>query len=86
VVRHRGKEAALTAREFELLQFLLEHPHRFYNASSIVTGAWSDAALPKEEIRNYVLRMRKVLARLDILRKLVNRPRSGYSLEFQNAG
>ena len=32
VLRHKGKEAVLTHREFELLQFLLDHPHRFYTS------------------------------------------------------
>ncbi|MGD0833531.1 MAG: winged helix-turn-helix domain-containing protein [Candidatus Dormibacteria bacterium] len=84
VVRHRGKEAALTSREFELLQFLLEHPHRFYTTSQITGYAWSDAALLPEEVRNYVGRVRKILARLEIPCDLVNRPGRGYSLTFRN--
>ncbi len=59
VVRHEGKEAALTTREFELLQFLLDHPHRFYTTSQITGFAWSDAALSPEEVRNYVGRVEK---------------------------
>jgi hypothetical protein len=85
VVRHKGKEAALTNREFELLQFLLNHPHRFYTVSQITEYAWSDAALLPEEVRNYVVRVRKILARLKIPCDLVNRPGRGYSLTFRNA-
>jgi Transcriptional regulatory protein, C terminal len=85
VVRHKGKEAVLTNREFQLLQFLLEHPHRFYTAAQIMGRAWSDAALFPEEVRNYVLRVRKILARLEIPCDLVNRPGRGYSLTFRNA-
>jgi DNA-binding response OmpR family regulator len=84
VLRHKGKEAVLTPREFELLQFLLDHPHRFYSASQIMGHAWSDAALFPEEVRNYVLRVRKILARLEIPCDLVNRPGRGYSLTFRN--
>ena len=84
VVRHKGKEAVLTHREFELLQFLLDHPHRFYTASQITGLAWSDAALFPEEVRNYVLRVRKILARLAIPCDLINRPGRGYSLTFRN--
>jgi hypothetical protein len=84
VVRHKGKEAVLTNREFQLLQFLLDHPHRFYAASHIVGQAWSDAALSPEEVRNYVLRVRKILVRLEIPCDLVNRPGRGYSLTFRN--
>jgi DNA-binding response OmpR family regulator len=84
VVRHKGREAVLTHREFELLQFLLDHPHRYYTASQITGFAWSDAALFPEEVRNYVLRVRKILARLEIPCDLVNRPGRGYSLTFRN--
>ena len=84
VLRHRGREAALTHREFELLQFLLDHPHRFYSATQIAGYAWSDAALLPEEVRNYVGRTRKILARLEVPCDLVNRPGRGYSLTFRN--
>jgi hypothetical protein len=36
-------------------------------------------------VRNYVLRVRKILARLAIPCDLVNRPGRGYSLTFRNA-
>lgn len=55
VVRHKGQEAVLTNREFELLQFLLDHPHRYYTAAQITGFAWSNSALFPEEVRNYVL-------------------------------
>lgn len=84
VVRHKGREATLTQREFELLQFLLDHPHRFYTAAQITGLAWSDSALFPEEVRNYVLRVRKILARLGIPADLVNRRGRGYSLTFRN--
>jgi hypothetical protein len=64
----------LTNREFELLQFLLDHPHRFYTPSQIMGYAWSDSALFPEEVRNYVSRVRKILVRLEIPCDLVNRP------------
>ena len=85
VLRHKGKEAVLTHREFELLQFLLDHPHRVYTSSQIMGYAWSDSALFPEEVRNYVSRVRKILARLEIPCDLVNRPGRGYSLTFRNA-
>ena len=85
LLRHKGKEVVLTNREFELLQFLLDHPHRFYTASQIMSHAWSDSALYPEEVRNYVSRVRKILTRLEIPCDLVNRPGRGYSLTFRNA-
>ena len=84
VVRHKGREATLTGREFQLLQFLLEHPHRFHTADQIMGSAWADPALFPEEVRNYVLRIRRILARLDIPCDLVNRPGKGYALVFHS--
>jgi DNA-binding response OmpR family regulator len=83
MIRHQGREASLTKREFQLLQFLLDHPHRFFTATQILGQAWADPALFPEEVRNYVRRLRKLLAVLDIPADLVNRPGRGYSLVFR---
>ncbi|HYT12483.1 MAG TPA: winged helix-turn-helix domain-containing protein [Candidatus Nitrosopolaris sp.] len=83
MVRHRGREVALTKREFQLLQFLLDHPHRFFTTSQILGQAWADPALFPEEVRNYVRRIRKILVDLEIPVDLVNKPGRGYSLVFR---
>ena len=83
MIRHRDKEAHLTKREFQLLQFLLDHPNRFFTATQLLTRAWSDPALFPEEVRNYVRRLRKLLRDLDLPCDLVNRPGRGYSLVFR---
>ena len=83
VIRHQGKEASLTRREYQLLKFLLDHPHRYHSAGQIMSLAWSDSALFPEEVRNYVLRVRKILARLQLPCEIVNRHGRGYSLVFR---
>ena len=83
VVRHQGREATLTHREAALLGFLLAHPHRFFSAEQILNGAWADPALSPEEVRNYVKRLRRILADLEVPVDLANRPRRGYSLVFR---
>jgi hypothetical protein len=83
MIRHEGHEVALTKREFQLLQFLLDHPHRFFTTSQILGQAWSDPALFPEEVRNYVRRLRKILSDLEIPVDLVNKPGRGYSLVFR---
>ncbi len=82
VIRHQGREAALTRREHQLLYFLLEHPHRFYTPQQILNYAWADPDLFPEEVRNYVQRLRRILRQLGIPCELVNRPGRGYSLVF----
>lgn len=85
VVRYGENAIALTERECQLLQFLLDHPHRFHSAARILGQAWGDSALSPEEVRNYVQRLRRVLRKLQVPCKPVNRPGFGYSLEL-NAG
>jgi DNA-binding response OmpR family regulator len=84
IIRYRGREGSLTGREFQLLKFLLAHPHRFYTANQILGQAWADPALFPEEVRNYVMRVRKILTQLDVPVDLVNRPGRGYSLQFRD--
>jgi hypothetical protein len=86
VVRHQGREVSLTKREFQLLQFLIDHPHRFFTTSQILGQAWADPALFPEEVRNYVRRLRKILHDLAIPADLVNKPGRGYSLIFRPNG
>lgn len=83
MIRHKGQEARLTKREFQLLQFLLDHPHRYFTATQLLSRAWSDPALHPEEVRNYVRRIRKILADLEVPGQLLNRPGRGYSLVFR---
>jgi DNA-binding response OmpR family regulator len=83
MVRHQGHEMALTKREFQLLQFLLDHPHRYFTTTQILGQAWADPALFPEEVRNYVRRLRKILVDLAIPVDLVNKPGRGYSIVFR---
>jgi hypothetical protein len=83
-VRHKGREINLTKREFQLLKFLLDHPHRYFTTSQILGQAWADPALFPEEVRNYIRRLRKVLADLAVPADLVNKPGRGYSLVFRD--
>ena len=84
MVQHNGRELALTKREFQLLQFLLDHPHRYFTTAQILNQAWADPALFPEEVRNYVRRLRKILVDLEIPVDLVNKPGRGYSLVLRN--
>src|SRR6266851_7144590 len=86
MVRHQGQEAVLTGREFQLLGFLLDHPHRVFSVDKIRDQAWADPDISAEQVRNYVLRIRRILARLEIPCELVNRPGLGYSLVFKADG
>jgi DNA-binding response OmpR family regulator len=83
MIRHKGQEVALTKREFQLLQFLLSHPHRYFTTTHILGQAWADPALFPEEVRNYIRRLRTILTDLAIPVDIVNKPGRGYSLVFR---
>jgi Transcriptional regulatory protein, C terminal len=83
MIRHQGQNVSLTKREFQLLQFLLSHPHRYFTTTQILGQAWADPALFPEEVRNYIRRLRKILADLGIPVDIVNKPGRGYSLVFR---
>ena len=84
MIRHQGRDASLTKREFQLLQFLLDHPHRYFTASQILGRAWAEPGLFPEEVRNYIRRLRKLLAALEVPADIINRPKQGYSLVFRS--
>jgi DNA-binding response OmpR family regulator len=84
VLRHKGAAVSLTKREFQLLRFLLDHPHRYFSTAQILGQAWGDPALFPEEVRNYVQRLRKILADLDVPVDLLNKRAQGYSLVMRN--
>jgi hypothetical protein len=83
MIRHKGNNVSLTKREFQLLQFLLSHPHRYFTTTQILGQAWADPALFPEEVRNYIRRLRKILVDLAIPVDIVNKPGRGYSLVFR---
>src|SRR5258708_6768815 len=61
MIRHKGQNVSLTRREFQLLQFLLRHPHRYFTTTQILGQAWSDPQLLPEEVRNYIPRLPHIL-------------------------
>jgi DNA-binding response OmpR family regulator len=83
VIRYKGREASLTVREFQLLQFLLDHPYRYFSVNQILVQAWDEPNLFPEEVRTYIQRVRRVLAALAIPAQVANRPGRGYSVEFR---
>jgi DNA-binding response OmpR family regulator len=83
MIRYKGQGATLSGREFQLIQFLLEHPHRYFTVDQILDHAWAEPSISPEEVRNYVRRVRKLLTAMEIPCDLVNRPKRGYSIEFR---
>lgn len=84
VIHYNDREGTLTIREFQLLEFLLGHPNRYFTVAQILSTAWWEPDLSPEEVRNYVRRVRKVMALLGIPCDLVNRIGRGYALVLRD--
>ncbi|MFN2463300.1 MAG: winged helix-turn-helix domain-containing protein [Candidatus Dormibacteria bacterium] len=81
IIRHGDKEVDLTRREVELLACLMERPGNFLSAEQIIRLAWGDGALHNEEVRTYIVRLRRKLAQVGAPTRIVNRARKGYAIE-----
>jgi len=82
VLTYAGQRLTLTRRDAELLAFLARRPGQFYSASQLVSLAWAAPALSPEQLRTYVVRLRRHLASSGVPARLVSEPRRGYGLVF----
>ena len=82
VLSHAGQRLRLTRREMELLAFLAQRPGQFYSATQLVNLAWGAPELSAEQLRTYIVRLRRHLAAAKVPARLVSEPRRGYGLVF----
>jgi DNA-binding response OmpR family regulator len=82
VLSYAGKRLGLTRREAELLAYLAGRPGQFFSATQLVTLAWGAPGLSAEQLRTYVVRLRRHLATTGVPARLVSEPRRGYGLMF----
>jgi DNA-binding response OmpR family regulator len=79
---YAGQQLTLTRREAELLAFLARRPGQFFSAAQLVGLAWGSPELSAEQLRTYVVRLRRHLAATRVPVRLVSEPRRGYGLVF----
>ncbi|MFN2465232.1 MAG: winged helix-turn-helix domain-containing protein [Candidatus Dormibacteria bacterium] len=82
VMRHRDKSVGLTGREMMLLSYLLSQPGKRFTPRQLAEKAWHKSALPPEEVRTYVGRLRHKMASVEARCRIDTQPRLGYSLVF----
>ncbi len=82
VLTYAGRRLTLTRREAELLSFLARRPGQFFSAAQLVSLAWAAPELSAEQLRTYVVRLRRHLATSGVPARLVSEPRRGYGLVF----
>src|SRR5712692_8900095 len=77
VLNYAGKRLTLTRREAELLSFLARRPGQFFSAAQLVNLAWGAPDLSAEQLRTYVVRLRRHLASTAVPARLVSEPHRG---------
>lgn len=76
-----GRSQHLTRRESQLLDWLLDHPGEYFTSEALIQEAWEDPRLAPEQVRTYVVRLRRKLQEVSAPARLVNRARLGYALD-----
>src|SRR5262249_1261833 len=61
-LRHAGKTVRVSHRERQLLDFLLGHPGSPFTATALLLQAWHSSYLAEEQLRTYMVRIRRKLA------------------------
>ena len=83
---HGERTVRTSLRERQLLNALLGHPGRTLTARALLTQAWHSPYLTEEQLRTYVVRLRRKLEHLGAPCTLVNRRGHGYALVFDGRG
>ena len=76
---------ALTTREAQLLGYLLQRPGLYFVPSLLAAQAWHDPRLASEQVRSYMVRLRRHLAEARVPCRLDSRRGLGYRLTFEAA-
>jgi DNA-binding winged helix-turn-helix (wHTH) protein len=81
-LRYREHVVILTARESQLLDFLLQNPDNYFVARVLAKRAWRRGDLSAEQVRGYIARLRAVLRNTGAPCTIATFPRRGYALRF----
>jgi hypothetical protein len=77
-----GGSRRLTPREAELLTFFLSHPERWFSPGALATRAWRDSGLSAEQVRSYVVHLRRLLEQTGVPCRILTERGRGYRMVF----
>ena len=81
-VRRAGREIALTAKEFALIEYFLRHPGRPISRVEIAENVWDESFDPfSNTIEVYIARLRKKIDGESVVKLIHTRRGVGYVLE-----
>ncbi len=76
----RGKRITLTNKEFELLLFLLQHPHRAFTRDQLLSSVWGyESDVYTRTVDSHISSLRKKLGEVGRIIKSI--PKIGYKVE-----
>jgi DNA-binding response OmpR family regulator len=83
IISPTGDVVPLTRREDQLLRFLLQNPGRYFDTRTLAARAWNDPSLASEQVRTYVVRLRRRLREAQARCDIHSERRRGYALAFE---
>ncbi|HEY8760711.1 MAG TPA: winged helix-turn-helix domain-containing protein [Candidatus Dormibacteraeota bacterium] len=83
IISPKGNVVPLTRREDQLLRFLLQNPGRYFDTRTLAARAWNDPSLASEQVRTYVVRLRRRLREAEAHCDIHSERRRGYALTFE---
>ena len=83
IVSATGAVVPLTRREDQLIRFLLQNPGRYFDTRTLAAKAWNDPSLASEQVRTYVVRLRRRLLEAKVSCDIHSERRRGYALVFE---
>ena len=83
IISPTGDVVPLTRREDQLLRFLLGNPGRYFDTRTLAAKAWNDPRLASEQVRTYVVRLRRRLQEAQVSCDIHSERRRGYALVFE---
>jgi DNA-binding response OmpR family regulator len=83
IISPSGDAIPLTRREDQLLRFLLQNPGRYFDTHVLASKAWNDSSLAPEQVRTYIVRLRRRLIEAQASCDIHSERRRGYALVFE---
>jgi DNA-binding response OmpR family regulator len=69
---------SFSSRDWELLTYFLANPGQWFSADELVRQAWRSSRYSPDQLRSYVMRLRRKMEPLDLPFAIISRQGSGY--------
>jgi DNA-binding response OmpR family regulator len=82
----RGEQSvSFSKRDWELLTFLLANPGQWFTAEDLVRLAWRSTRYSAEQLRSYVMRLRRKMAPLELPFSVTSQQGRGYRFDLDGS-